>query len=128
MVGPSHRKTCEQMTDDTDIRAAIADAMEADTNERRTSIGSIRADELITWAERIRSWPLLDVASADEATRPHHLRWSGAEWVDDRCGCRYHPDDDNGSHGGAPHVHRCAHHSNSATPPAAASTMQGEDE
>lgn len=43
-------------------------------------------------------------------TRPHHLRWSGVEWVDDRCGCRYHPDDNNGSHGGAPHVHRCDQH------------------
>jgi hypothetical protein len=42
--------------------------------------------------------------------RPHHLAWNGTEWVDGRCGCRYHPDDDNGSHGGAPHVHRCEKH------------------
>lgn len=39
-----------------------------------------------------------------------HLEWNGTEWVDDRCGCRYHPDDDAGSHGGAPHVHRCEKH------------------
>jgi hypothetical protein len=43
--------------------------------------------------------------------RPHRLKWNGHEWVDYRCGCRYHPDDDNGSHGGAPHVHRCERHS-----------------
>ena len=42
--------------------------------------------------------------------RQHHLAWNGTEWTDDRCGCRYHPDDDNGSHGGAPHVHRCERH------------------
>jgi NTP pyrophosphatase (non-canonical NTP hydrolase) len=47
--------------------------------------------------------------------RSHHLAWTGVEWTDDRCGCRYHPDDDNGSHGGAPHVHRCEKHS--APPP-----------
>ena len=44
-------------------------------------------------------------------TRPHHLKWNGTEWVDERCGCRYHPDDDNGKHGGAPHVHLCEKHS-----------------
>lgn len=43
-------------------------------------------------------------------TRPNHLRWNGTEWVDERCGCRYHPDDDKGSHGGAPHVHLCERH------------------
>ena len=42
--------------------------------------------------------------------RELHLSWNGVEWVDDRCGCRYHPDDPNGSHGGAPHVHRCKQH------------------
>lgn len=42
--------------------------------------------------------------------RPHKLIWSGKEWVAP-CGCAYHPDDDNGSHGGAPHVHRCEAHS-----------------
>lgn len=39
-----------------------------------------------------------------------HLVWNGVEWVDDRCGCRYHPDDQNMSHGGAPHVHQCEKH------------------
>lgn len=43
------------------------------------------------------------------AERPHNLTWSGTEWVAP-CGCRYHPDDDNGSHGGAPHVHPCEKH------------------
>jgi hypothetical protein len=42
--------------------------------------------------------------------RPNYLKWNGHEWVDYRCGCRYHPDDDSGSHGGAPHVHRCERH------------------
>ncbi len=42
--------------------------------------------------------------------RELHLSWNGVEWMDDRCGCRYHPDDPNGSHGGAPHVHRCKQH------------------
>lgn len=41
--------------------------------------------------------------------RPHKLTWNGTDWVAP-CGCRYHPDDDNGSHGGAPHVHRCEKH------------------
>lgn len=48
----------------------------------------------------------------DEGFRPHHLKWNGDEWVDQRCGCRYHPDDNNGTHGGAPHVHRCKEHQN----------------
>lgn len=45
----------------------------------------------------------------DSPDRPHRLTWTGIEWVAP-CGCRYHPDDDNGSHGGAPHVHRCEKH------------------
>lgn len=49
-------------------------------------------------------------APGPDAARAHHLAWNGTEWVDARCGCRYHPDDDNGSHGGAPHVHRCKAH------------------
>jgi hypothetical protein len=49
-------------------------------------------------------------AEPTPAIRPHHLAWSGTEWTDERCGCRYHPDDDNGSHGGAPHVHLCKQH------------------
>lgn len=48
--------------------------------------------------------------AAEARARPNHLKWNGTEWVDDRCGCRYHPDDDNGTHGGAPHIHRCAEH------------------
>lgn len=60
--------------------------------------------------------------------RPHHLVWSGVEWADDRCGCRYHPDDDNGSHGGAPHVHRCSRHEGRITvdEPPAKRGAQGE--
>ena len=45
-----------------------------------------------------------------QKARPNHLVWDGIEWVDERCGCQYHPDDDNGTHGGAPHVHLCAKH------------------
>lgn len=41
--------------------------------------------------------------------RDHRLAWNGTEWVAP-CGCRYHPEDDNGTHGGAPHVHPCASH------------------
>lgn len=47
-------------------------------------------------------------------TRPHKLTWNGTEWVAP-CGCRYHPDDDSGSHGGAPHVHRCESHSDAGS-------------
>jgi len=50
-------------------------------------------------------------ASPPEGTaRPLHLSWNGTEWVDDRCGCRFHPDDPNNNHGGGPHVHQCAFH------------------
>ena len=46
------------------------------------------------------------------ANRLLHLTFDGTEWVDDRCGCRYHPDDDNSTHGGGPHVHQCDEHHN----------------
>ncbi len=49
-----------------------------------------------------------------EPPRPLHLAWTGTEWVDSRCGCRYHPDDNNMSHGGAPHVHLCERHASVA--------------
>lgn len=42
-------------------------------------------------------------------TRMHKLTWDGKQWIAP-CGCAYHPDDDNMSHGGAPHVHRCEVH------------------
>jgi hypothetical protein len=61
--------------------------------------------------------------------RPNYLKWNGNEWVDCRCGCRYHPDDDSGRHGGAPHVHRCERHAQApaaAQPPAR--FMDGADE
>lgn len=45
-----------------------------------------------------------------EPERELHLEWDGVEWVDDRCGCRYHPDDPNMTHGGGPHVHPCEKH------------------
>ncbi len=44
------------------------------------------------------------------AERPNHLIWMETEWVDERCGCAYHPDDDNGTHGGGPHRHGCPAH------------------
>lgn len=50
-------------------------------------------------------------APVRDGARELHLQWNGTEYVDDRCGCRYHPDDDSGSHSGAPHVHLCARHS-----------------
>lgn len=56
--------------------------------------------------------------------RPNHLKWNGHEWVDCRCGCRYHPDDDNGTHGGGPHVHACDAHR--PTPPAEPEGVAGE--
>lgn len=55
---------------------------------------------------------------SEPAPRDSHLVWNGVEWVDDRCGCRYHPDDDNGTHGGGPHVHPCAAHRPAAAPAA----------
>ena len=47
-----------------------------------------------------------------DRTKPRELNlvWNGVEWADDRCGCRYHPDDQNMSHGGGPHVHQCERH------------------
>lgn len=76
------------------------------------------ADE---YADRLRDGKedaAIDVVARERAPyvqvlvpRGLHLEWNGTEWVDDRCGCRYHPDDDRGSHGGAPHVHRCERHS-----------------
>ena len=55
------------------------------------------------------------VATAEAALlelehRPLHLVVRNGEWVDDRCGCAYHPDDDNNTHRGGPHVHECAEH------------------
>jgi len=57
---------------------------------------------------------------ADEAREGRYLYWQQVEslhlafqdgqWVDTRCGCAYHPDDRNGTHGGGPHVHSCADH------------------
>jgi len=61
------------------------------------------------WAEGYRC-AAIDFAPPTEPNRPHHLVWSGVEWIDDRCGCRYHPDDDNQTHGGGPHVHPCEKH------------------
>lgn len=52
--------------------------------------------------------------------RAHHLGWNGTEWVDHRCGCRYHPDDDNNTHGGGPHVHPCEKHRPTGEPQAGA--------
>ncbi len=58
-----------------------------------------------------------DIRLVSRSPRPHHLKWNGTEWVDERCGCRYHPDDDRGTHGGAPHVHPCRkHRADSPTP------------
>ncbi len=42
--------------------------------------------------------------------RPLHLKWDGDEWKDVRCGCAYHPIDQNNTHGGGPHVHPCETH------------------
>lgn len=85
--------------------------------ERRTIERLARALEggIHQWQGHARSWlceqlPTEDTSPADEPARPNHLIWCDNEWVDDRCGCRYHPDDDNGTHGGAPHVHRCERH------------------
>lgn len=61
--------------------------------------------ELEDYRERERAF-----GARAEPARPHKLTWNGTEWVDERCGCRYHPDDDNGSHGGAPHLHLCEQH------------------
>ena len=58
-------------------------------------------------------WLRYGVFEGDQVSaeaRALHLVWDGTDWIDDRCGCRYHPDDPNGSHGGAPHVHRCERH------------------
>lgn len=71
-------------------------------------------------ADGTHSLPWLAATTpAEEPTvkpRALHLDWNGVEWVDDRCGCRYHPDDENGSHGGAPHVHRCEQHKEEPAP------------
>lgn len=57
--------------------------------------------------------------------RPLHLVWNGAEYVDARCGCRYHPDDDNHTHGGGPHVHPCEQHGSDIRARAKAAEVRG---
>jgi hypothetical protein len=72
--------------------------------------------------------PAPEAQRAQSEARHLHLVWSGTEWVDERCGCRYHPDDDNGSHGGAPHVHRCkAHDQRTPAPNIAAAVAELEE-
>lgn len=88
------------------LEAALLDAFAPESLGADTDVG--------------RAWAALDSAVTagsppeTQPDRPHKLTWNGAEWVAP-CGCRYHPDDDNGSHGGAPHVHRCETHA--AAPP-----------
>lgn len=77
------------------------------------------------WREKGNLGRSIQALTAEEPSRPHHLAWNGTEWTDDRCGCRYHPDDNNGKHGGAPHVHRCEQHKY-ATP--SATREDGPDE
>ena len=55
-------------------------------------------------------------AEIDKADRSFALTWRADEWHFD-CGCALHPTDDNGTHGGGPHIQPCAKHeflSNSA--------------
>lgn len=65
-------------------------------------------------AERFKDMMIQEGILLPRPARDHHLRWVETEWADARCGCRYHPDDDNGTHGGAPHVHLCERHQASA--------------
>lgn len=83
------------------VRDAIALAERGDADGLRW----VR-DRFSEYEQEVR----LRAAGRDEPARSHHLIWNGTEWVDDRCGCRYHPDDDRGTHGGAPHVHLCERH------------------
>lgn len=86
----------------------LFDAWTGPSKDEATAIGE-------TWLHfaYVRSLAM----SGPHEPRPLHLAWNGAEWVDGRCGCRYHPDDDRGSHGGAPHVHRCEQHTAAAIHP-----------
>lgn len=71
-------------------------------------------NRIIAWRsaeefERLR--PALGLAISEP--RPLHLVWVDGlgAWVDERCPndppCQFHPDDDNGTHGGRMHVHEC---------------------
>lgn len=95
-----------QPTPDAALREALvglldADALEVDPEEWEDAKVKARA--------ALAGTPPGKAPEGTAPERPHRLTWSGAEWVAP-CGCRYHPDDDNGSHGGAPHVHRCEKH------------------
>lgn len=93
------------------VRALVADEMQPETrSEPGTDMEWPFWHEQLLQAERIVKAHRQPTGDA----RPHKLTWNGTEWVAP-CGCRYHPDDDNGSHGGAPHVHRCEKHRRAAT-------------
>lgn len=67
-----------------------------------------RAVLLAQECERLKSEHGKRIAEMKSA-RPLVLDWKDGEWTFD-CdghgnGCRLHPDDDNNTHGGAPHVH-----------------------
>jgi len=61
-------------------------------------------------SQRLKDLPWEKPKDAEDKVRALHLMWNGEEWIDERCGCRYHPDDPNMTHGGAPHMHPCKKH------------------
>ena len=83
-------------------RAALLERVEALEQERDRLVASNEA-----------AWKRVATAEAkllELEHRPLHLVVRDGQWVDDRCGCAYHPDDDNNTHRGGPHVHECAEH------------------
>ncbi len=71
------------------------------------TVSAVHAEEVTVWMVALMNGDeaAFKVAQGVTEHRPHHLVWRDGEWHDERCGCRYHPNDDNNSHGGAPHVH-----------------------
>ncbi len=78
--------------------------VECDRCDARGPTADCVPDPVALWNDFPRA------ATTDGLVRDLHLAWDGDEWADDRCGCHYHPDDDNDTHGGGPHVHPCAAH------------------
>ena len=115
----SERATLRERVEALEARAAQLDA---EVRSRMQEVGDVEAaleteraegDRLVASDEA--AWKRVATAEAkllELEHRPLHLVVRDGQWVDGRCKskppCSFHPDDDNGSHGGRMHVHECA--------------------
>ncbi len=106
---------------EVDLQSAVGDLDNVDpTTETRAHLTRARAKlfDIIHLLQQDRlGASQKEEADVSSSPRPNHLKWNGTEWVDERCGCRYHPDDDKGTHEGAPHLHLCTKHRSPAPEP-----------